>query len=389
MVNEIDSIDGNKLLNSNLDELCNYFEGKYEVSDLLIKEDQITAEQDEVQIDISQSEDFIRFNGCTGPYYVKGTAITYYIPFEGDSDLFNFRPSRSYMGSLIGTIGSVEIILTYVRRDHNAEAVKSEFRRDLDQIRNYIKWVNGDISGYNSSIRKGANDYIASRREKLLKDQGLVASLGFPLRRRENMPQTYSVPTVRKKIPILKLPESTTPFSPEPTLDMQNYEQILSIISGMVTMIEQSPRAFRDMGEEDLRQHFLVQLNGQYQGQATGETFNLCGKTDILIKDNGKNIFIAECKFWKGPESLKKALDQLLSYATWRDTKLALIVFNRDRDLSSVLQKIPEVVKTYPKYKKFLSQPSETEFRYILYHPDDVDRELYLTILVFEVPRDK
>ena len=72
------------------------------------------------------------------------------------------------------------------------------------------------------------------------------------------MPQTYSVPTVRKKIPILKLPESTTPFAPEPTLDMQNYEQILSIISGMVTVIEQSPRAFRDMGEEDLRQHFLV-----------------------------------------------------------------------------------------------------------------------------------
>ena len=95
IVDEIDSIGGSKLLNSNLDELCNYFEEKYKISDLLIKEDQITAKQDEVQIDISQNEDFIRFNGRTGPYYVKGTAISYYIPFEGDSDLFNFRPSRS------------------------------------------------------------------------------------------------------------------------------------------------------------------------------------------------------------------------------------------------------------------------------------------------------
>ena len=50
----------------------------------------------------------------------------------------------------------------------------------------------------------------------------------------------------------------------------------------MVAVMEWSPRAFVGMGEEDLRQHFLVQLNGAYEGQATGETFNFEGKTDIL-----------------------------------------------------------------------------------------------------------
>jgi hypothetical protein len=60
------------------------------------------------------------------------------------------------------------------------------------------------------------------------------------------------------------------------------------------------------MKEEDLRQHFLVQLNGQYEGRATGETFNFEGKTDILIRAERKNIFIAECKFWDGPDSLTK-----------------------------------------------------------------------------------
>src|SRR5260370_4966399 len=54
------------------------------------------------------------------------------------------------------------------------------------------------------------------------------------------------------------------------------------------------------MGEEDLRTHFLVQLNGVYEGQATGETFNFEGKTDILIRADGGNIFIAERKFWSG-----------------------------------------------------------------------------------------
>lgn len=140
------------------------------------------------------------------------------------------------------------------------------------------------------------------------------------------------------------------------------------------------------MKEEDLRQHFLVQLNGQYEGQATGETFNLSGKTDILIRAEDKNIFIAECKFWEGPESLVKAIDQLLGYSSWRDTRTALLIFNRDRQLSTVLAKIPEVVKQHPNFRRKVEYKSETGFRFVLHHRDDVARELILTILVFEVP---
>ena len=79
---------------------------------------------------------------------------------------------------------------------------------------------------------------------------------------------------------------------------MEEYEEILRIMRNMVQGMELSPRAFVGMQEEDLRTHFLVQLNAQYEGQATGETFNFEGKTDILIRVQGKNIFIAECKFW-------------------------------------------------------------------------------------------
>jgi hypothetical protein len=63
--------------------------------------------------------------------------------------------------------------------------------------------------------------------------------------------------------------------------------------------------------------------NGVFKGQATGETFNFQGKTDILIRVEGKNVFIAECKFWKGEKALLATLDQLLSYLSWRDTKAA------------------------------------------------------------------
>ena len=57
-----------------------------------------------------------------------------------------------------------------------------------------------------------------------------------------------------------------------------------------------------------------MNLNGHYD--ATGETFNAEGKTDILIRTDGRNVFIAKCKFWKGQKALHVAIDQMLGYLT-------------------------------------------------------------------------
>src|SRR5207248_2156138 len=122
-----------------------------------------------------------------------------------------------------------------------------------------------------------------------------VAALGIPMRRREDAPRTYAAPVVRRKLPTSRLSGGTPAFKPEPALPMDEYEHILSIVLNMAKVIERSPRRFADMAEEELRDHFLVQLNGQYEGQATGETFNFQGKTDILIRTEGRNVFIAEC----------------------------------------------------------------------------------------------
>ncbi len=147
-----------------------------------------------------------------------------------------------------------------------------------------------------------------------------------------------------------------------------------------------APMCPKGMREEDLRQHFLVQLNGHYEGQASGETFNFEGKTDILIRAEGRNIFIAECKIWDGAESVTKAIDQLLGYASWRDTKVALLIFNRSKNLSSVVAKVRAAVRANPNYRRDLPYPSETDCRVVLHHKNDTDRELILTTMVFEVP---
>lgn len=200
--------------------------------------------------------------------------------------------------------------------------------------------------------------------------------------------ETFAAPKVRRKIhPATPKPTaSRTPFSPEPTLTVEDYEHILTVLENMVQVMEQSPGAFREIDEESLRTHFLVQLNGHFSGDATGETFNYEGKTDILIKVDGKNIFIGECKFWTGEKGFLETLDQVLSYLSWRDTKAAVLVFNRKKDFSGVLKKIESSAPTHPSFKKLVKQRSESSWTYLFGHKDDANREISITVQAYNVP---
>ena len=86
-------------------------------------------------------------------------------------------------------------------------------------------------------------------------------------------------------------------FRPEPVLAMAEYEEILRIMKNMVQVMERSPHEFADMGEETLRSHFLVQLNGAYEGQAMGETFNFEGKTEKIFSSPNANSGVWKRRF--------------------------------------------------------------------------------------------
>jgi len=321
------------------------------------------------------------------PFHITGTEVMFYIPFEGDEALLNCVASMRTFNPPAGDVVGRELVLRFTRLDHDADAIKAECEREVEKIKQCVGWIAIDVRPFNDSLEQEIRTAIDKRREKLLADRKLVSSLGYDLRERKDAPRTYAVPAKRRKPPIVRAqPKVTRSFEPEPELLMKEYERILEILSSMVKVIERSPAAFRTMKEEDLRQHFLVQLNGHYEGQTTGETFNFEGKTDILIRAEDRNIFIAECKFWRGPKTLMDAVDQLLGYATWRDTKTAILLFNRTKKLSDVLAKVPEIMDSHPQYKRTESVEGETNFRYILGHRDDPNRELIVTVLVFEVP---
>jgi hypothetical protein len=130
-----------------------------------------------------------------------------------------------------------------------------------------------------------------------------------------------------------------------------------------------------------------VRRAGSPNGCRAALAFNISGKTDILLREGDRNVFIAECKFWKGPKAFGEAIDQLLGYATGRDGKTAILVFNRGTDTSTVLAGIASTVKAHANFKRAIDWPHESGFRCVLHSKGDTNRELILTVLVFHVPK--
>lgn len=385
MASEIEKVAPDRLLNTSLDDLAVYFSEKFKIDVPVLDEENLVVDQREKQIDVSRDPNRW-ITDRSRPFHITGSEIEIEIPFTGEADAFKIQPNSYTLSPPQAVVrGSV---LTFSISGTNLEAsqVRSEIERTIEKIQSYLTNLRANVAGLNDQLLEEARNIIEGRRSKLLANRNTVASLGFKMKERQNAPKTYVPFDVRKKISPVMPSASSAPYKPEPALGAQDYEHILGVMQGMTQVMELSPSAFHDVDEEALRSHFLVQLNGHYQGQATGETFNYEGKTDILIRSEGRNIFIAECKFWSGPKKLLETIDQLLRYSSWRDTKTAVVLFNRNRDFSKVLAAIPEAIRAHSQYKRDLSGSTETVFRYLFANRDDRNRELYLTVMAFDVP---
>src|SRR5262249_38077116 len=111
------------------------------------------------------------------------------------------------------------------------------------------------------------------------------------------------------------------------------------------------------------------------------------GHTDILIKHEGRNLFIGECKFWNGPARFIDAINQLFGYAGWRDTKLALIVFVQAKGMGDVIQKGRETLAAHPQFVREERAATESELRATMRWPDEEQRIGDLNVFFVSTPQ--
>jgi hypothetical protein len=374
----------NYLLNVNRTEYLDHIASEFQIAPLGLDFDRITVSSSEKMIPAAHFPP--TFNVYAGKSYSK-PIIRYHLPFSGDAELLRCIPNPRAMNSHPVSVEHGELSFEIVDFYSDPDQIKLDAESTVNLIRQQAGYLEKNIAGHNGQLRQQAEMLFDARKAEIMKQNQVVAALGVPVKKAANLPQTFAVPaTVRK--PIVPKPQaSTEKYAPEPALDHAIYNDILQTIFDTGRVFERLPSTYAGKDEETLRDHLILNLEPRFQIGTTGETFNKFGKTDILMRHEGKNVFVAECKFWRGEKIHYKAIDQILSYLTWRDSKTALVYFVDTKEMVAPLKAIEASTPKHPCFVATKGKRDESWFCYEFHLPGDHSRPVQLAILCFHLPR--
>lgn len=397
MKTEVEQISNSEIGAYDFDEWTKYLAEKYSVIPISIFEDHIEKTLSEIKIK--------RPNHIHNAFFehnfvlIDGVRVTFKIPFYGDAKLFELRPSqyilssfytRNFVAPYRENYGSFTIDFEYLKRDLQekgdaaGEYVQKQFENKFDSYKKMISYVNNEVNAYNINLRSSAMRLLKERKEKADSLFSISAALQIPLTVSKNAPNTKPIELKR----IVRQPPSKPKVVlevPEYCISDGDYENINNIVWLYSTTAEKTARTYYANNEEELRDHLLAALNTHYQ-DATGETFRKLGKTDILIEFDNKAAFIGECKIWHGEKLFQEAIQQVINYSTWRDVKVSVIIFNKEnKSFPSILAKIAHWADT----STVSYTQSQANIWKCKYHRQDMNVDIQLTILAFDLHVDK
>lgn len=323
---EIDKLTNEEICNTDLGDLEEYYVAKYQIEEIQIFKENITKELSETKIQKYNQFYSPGFSEFGSQYHmIDGYKITFTIPFDGDEDLLDLRPSSYYMQSFPvdrvisptddeygKIIFSLEYTKSELQRSENSnEIVQKGFQQEIDTYFKTIETINQEVRSYNNGLSNIVKKYLEARLQKANDYLQMRERLELPLKLNINAPNTK--PIVLKKVKKKKEISFSSKKEPEKNYEISDvhYENIKSIISLACVSMEKTARTFSKLLEEELRDIILSNLNTHYQGTASGETFNKVGKTDIYIPFENKAAYVAECKIWHGSKKFVEAVDQL------------------------------------------------------------------------------
>lgn len=380
---EISGLNEDYILSVAEDDLVNSIYEKFEAVTPVLGQPQLEEKQSKLDV----SQDPLRLiHNRNKRFLIDVQELTVCIPFTGDAILFDVCPTTFSLSPPTGRVTGNEIQFSFKAERIDPEKVKQEIEQRISNINSTLNSLRMSTNDFNGQLKEKIRNLYITRKTAILDRKGMAASIGYPLKKRQES-LIYETPLVRKALPQKKSSVSKVQFRPEPEVAVSEYEHILEILCRVGRMMEYSPHMFLNLGEEDIRTHFLFQLNGHYEGGVTGETFNGDGKTDILVRaEGGGNVFVGECKFWRGPKQFTETIDQLLGYVTWRDSKTAILVFCKNKDGAAVQNQLAPLVRQHPNYKRESNVKDEMGERFVMKNKYDDDKEFLMTVLFFCVP---
>lgn len=271
------------------------------------------------------------------------------IPFTGPASVFNAQSGR-FLGRDTGPRARIddmrsELVVTLrVLGSQPDDALRNELHRFLEQVQQGLDWAQEEIAKHEGEIRS-LGWRIDARRASIERSQAATAALNIPRRQPIASPPPAAPPA---PVPAAPAPAAGPAPAPSPAAgeSRADFERAISVLARARTYLQKTRSMTEGRGEEDLRDALIYALHVDGAADVTAESLNGSGKTDILVRRDGRSVLIAECKFWDGASKAVDTFDQLSGYVTWDDLYTAIPLFIRGRgDTQAVIDKARQVMR--------------------------------------------
>lgn len=383
---EIENNPKDYILNVDEVQYLHYLEEKYKLFPLEI--DKSSEHINEPYIEKEERE-----NRHWGERYIAevyNIKVSY--PYTGTKDLFYIKPSSWTMTHYRICLSEPSMVSFTVKlTQKDAELFKREKESAYSSAFANVININNFVTSWNSGLKDLIQNEFNRIKTKYKDENSFFAAIN--VKTNQEASKVFNVPTIKKiETPKPKL-NGEKSYTLEPTMSDVMYKDVLDVIYALGRSMERKPSLHSGKDEEALRDQFLFALEVKYEGvTATGETFNKNGKTDILLKHekDGSNLFIAECKIWHGQKQFLEAISQLFDrYLTWRDSKVAVMMFVKNKEMSNIVQTVKETASKHNYFVEELDTTTkDSSFSYKFHLKDDKEKAVFLEVMLFHFPED-
>jgi hypothetical protein len=295
-----------------------------------------------------------------GSHSAQGVRHVVTVPFDGEEDVLTISPSTCEWGGVQGRLVGTDTIVWEHEQLESARPIDLDAAVDkwLENVDRHLETWRQDVRGQRDRLYEVALECIRTRQAHLHRVFEASASSKIPIATTRGS-KTYLPKTITRKPGRARATRQTKdpPIPLVPVMGVDDYEEIVESLRRGTRRMEKTPASYRTLDEEARRDVLLTILNDGFFGVA-GEAFNHRGKTDILVPFEDRNLFVAECKIWGGKEAFVDAVDQLLDYTTWRDTKLALVVFIPGKAPSTVIKTARSTLAAHAAFAGWVATPT-------------------------------
>lgn len=377
---EIDKLSDDDIMSGQDDIILNNVYEKYKINPIVL-EDEVVENQELQHTKIKKLNPFPR-DYSPNYFLVDGVKLTSTFPFSGDRLIFISKASTysiSPMPDANISSGYITISAEEALDVANENLLLKKINNDINSIRKLVGYGNHDAEIFNADIKTFIKALIDKRKNNVSKFYNISKMLDIPITR-SNPKVIEEIKITRTITPLIKKDKTVTEYS----ISNEIYNDILVMIKHHGSSFEGTSKSIKSLKEEDLRDLILSSLNSVFEGQAHGECFRKNGKTDIIIEFENRAAFVAECKFWGGSKILISALNQLLGYTTWRDDKLCLIMFSKNKDFFKVIEEAKLSLSSV-KNNISLKELDKNEFEYKIRSEKNNGQIVTIRVFLFDL----